>query len=75
MRGSRHVYTPGELKAAKRPVLVVAGETDTLVGSPFPLASAFAAGRAVVLPNKDHMTAVGDPGYKRAVLDFFAEAG
>jgi pimeloyl-ACP methyl ester carboxylesterase len=74
MRGSRHVYTPAELKASKRPVLVVAGENDTLVGSPVALAAAFAVGRAVVLPNKDHMTAVGDPAYKRAVLDFFAAA-
>lgn len=72
MRSSRHFYTPEELKASQRPVLVVAGETDTLVGSPFRLASSFADGRAVVLPNKDHMTAVGDPGYKRAVLNFFA---
>jgi len=43
------------------------------VRSPFPLAASFGNGRAVMLPNKDHMTAVGDPGYKRAVLDFFAE--
>lgn len=73
MRSPRHMYRPEELKASKRPVLVVAGETDTLVGSPFALAKAFADGRAVILPNKDHMTAVGDPGYKRAVLEFFAE--
>ncbi len=73
MRGARHIYAPAELKASKRPVLVVAGENDTLVGAPFALAQSFANGRALVLPNKDHMTAVGDPGYKRAVLDFFAE--
>jgi len=73
MRGSRHIYSPVELGASKRPVLVVAGENDTLAGSPFALAQSFANGRALVLPNKDHMTAVGDPGYKRAVLDFFAE--
>lgn len=73
MRSPRHMYRPEELKASKRPVLVVAGEIDTLVGSPFALAKAFADGRAVILPNKDHMTAVGDPGYKRAVLEFFGE--
>jgi len=73
VRASRPRCTPEELKAAIKPVLVVAGETDTLVRSPFPLAASFGNGRAVMLPNKDHMTAVGDPGYKRAVLDFFAE--
>lgn len=72
MKAPRHKYTPVELKTSQRPVLVVTGETDTLAGSPFALANAFADGRALVLPNKDHMTAVGDPGYKRAVLDFFS---
>lgn len=71
MQSPRHMYKPEELKASQRPVLVVAGETDELVGSPVSLAKSFADGRAVILPNKDHMTAVGDPGYKRAVLDFF----
>ena len=73
VKASRPRCTPAELKATTRPVLVVAGETDTLVKSPFGLAAGFGNGRAVVLPNKDHMTAVGDPGYKRAVLDFLAD--
>lgn len=74
MQAPRRMYDPADLKASRRPVLVVAGETDTLARSPFALARSFADGRAVLLPNKDHMTAVGDPGYKRAVLDFFAVA-
>ncbi len=73
MRSPRHLYKPADLKVSQRPVLVVAGEKDDLAGSPFPLAEAFADGRAAILPNKDHMTAVGDPGYKRAVLEFFGE--
>ena len=73
MRSPRHNYRPAELKASQRPVLVVAGENDDLTGSPVPLAEAFADGRAVILPNKDHMSAVGDPGYKRAVLEFLGE--
>jgi pimeloyl-ACP methyl ester carboxylesterase len=73
MRSPRHLYSPADLKASQRPVMVVAGENDDLTGSPFPLAEAFADGRAVILPNKDHMTAVGDPGYKRAVLGFLSE--
>jgi len=73
MRSPRHFYKPEDLKAATRPVLVVAGENDDLAGSPFPLAKAFPDGRAVVLPSRDHMTAVGDPGFKRAVLEFLGE--
>jgi hypothetical protein len=44
-----------------------------LTGPPGPLAAAFADGRAVTVPNRDHMTAVGDKVYKAAVLDFFKE--
>jgi len=73
MRSPRHRYTPADLKHSERPVLVVCGEQDDLTGSPFALAQAFADGRAAILPNKDHMTAVGDPGYKKAVLDFLGE--
>jgi pimeloyl-ACP methyl ester carboxylesterase len=73
MKAPRHFYKPEDLKAATRPVLVVTGEHDDLTGSPFPLAKAFPDGRAVILPGRDHMTAVGDPGYKRAVLEFLGE--
>jgi hypothetical protein len=54
-------------------VLVVCGETDDLTGPPEPLAAAFADGRAVMVPRRDHMTTVGDKVYKQAVLKFFAE--
>jgi pimeloyl-ACP methyl ester carboxylesterase len=72
MRGNRDVFTREQLAQSKRPVLVVCGEKDVLTGPPGPLAAAFADGRAVTVPNRDHMTAVGDKVYKRAVLDFFA---
>lgn len=52
------------------PALVVCGEKDAFTGRPDPLAAAFADGRAVTVPNRDHMNAVGDKIYKRAVLDF-----
>jgi pimeloyl-ACP methyl ester carboxylesterase len=70
MRSPRHIYVPADLKQSKRPVLVVCGADDDLTGSPGPLAEAFADGRAVTLPGKDHMSAVGDPAYKKAVLQF-----
>jgi len=70
MRSPRHIYVPADLKRSMRPVLVVCGADDDLTGSPEPLAEAFADGRTVVLPGKDHMSAVGDPAYKKAVLQF-----
>lgn len=58
------------LARSTRPVLVVCGEKDELTGGPDGLAAAFADGRAVTVPGRDHMTAVGDKVYKTAVLEF-----
>jgi pimeloyl-ACP methyl ester carboxylesterase len=70
MRGNRRPFTADELKQSQRPVLVVCGENDVLSGAPQPLADAFADGRAVLVPKRDHMTTVGDKVYKKAVLEF-----
>jgi pimeloyl-ACP methyl ester carboxylesterase len=71
MRALRRPFTPEELHRSTRPVLVVCGENDDLTGDPGPLAEAFADGRAVVVPRRDHMTTVGDKVFKEAVLEFF----
>lgn len=55
----------------KRPVLVVAGENDDTAGRPEPLAVTFADGKAVSIPGRDHMSAVGDKHTRQAVIDFF----
>jgi pimeloyl-ACP methyl ester carboxylesterase len=73
MRANRRAFTAAELKQSQRPVLVVCGENDNLTGPPGPLADAFADGRAVMVPRRDHMTAVGDKVYKQAVLEFFRQ--
>lgn len=70
MSADRTLYTRDQLKSCKMPVLVVDGEKDVQAGAPEPLAQAFANGRAVVVPRRDHMTAVGDRIYKEAVLSF-----
>jgi pimeloyl-ACP methyl ester carboxylesterase len=72
MSADRTMYSSAQLKACTVPVLVVAGEKDVQAGSPDPLATAFAKGRAVTVPGRDHMTAVGDKVYKQAVLQFLA---
>lgn len=74
MRAMRRNFSREALGQSRRPVLVVCGEKDVLTGPPGPLAAAFADGRAVTVPRRDHMTAVGDKVYKAAVLEFFAEA-
>lgn len=59
------------LSKLKRPVLVVDGGEDETAGRPEPLAAAVADGRAVTVPGKDHMSAVGDRHVRQAVIDFF----
>jgi len=70
MRGARQRITREELAQIRAPVLVVAGGADTVAGAVEPLVAAIAGARGVTLPGKDHMKAVGDPGYKRAVAEF-----
>jgi pimeloyl-ACP methyl ester carboxylesterase len=70
MSADRTMYTKEQISSCTTPVLVVAGEKDTQAGSPDPLAAAFGDGRAVSVPRRDHMTAVGDRVYKKAVLEF-----
>jgi pimeloyl-ACP methyl ester carboxylesterase len=73
MRADRKPFTAAQLSRSTRPVLVVCGEKDNLTGQPEPLAAAFADGRAVMVPKRDHMTTVGDKVYKQVVLEFLAE--
>jgi pimeloyl-ACP methyl ester carboxylesterase len=61
------------LARIKRPVLVVAGETDMLAGAAGPLAERIPGARAFTVPKRDHMKTVGDRAYKEAVLGFLGE--
>ncbi len=70
MGADRTLYTREQLGTCTVSVLVVDGAKDVQAGSPGPLAQAFADGRAAVVPNRDHMTAVGDKVYKDAVIAF-----
>ena len=70
MSADRTMYTAAQLKAVTTPVLVIDGDKDVQSGRPEPLANAFAHGRAAIIPNRDHMTAVGDKIYKQSVLEF-----
>jgi len=59
------------LSRLQRPILVVDGSEDDTAGAPEPLAAAFANGRAVTIPGRDHMSAVGDKNTRQAVIEFF----
>jgi len=72
MRAPREPYSPAELARSTRPALVVCGADDTISGPPGPLAAALHDGRAVSVPGRDHMSAVGDKLMKAAVLEFLA---
>jgi pimeloyl-ACP methyl ester carboxylesterase len=55
------------------PVLVVAGEVDDVAGPVQPLVDLIPGAVGVLLPGRNHMNAVGDSGYKKAVLAFLAQ--
>ncbi len=71
MRAMSPRLSPEILASLRRPVLVIDGSDDETAGAPGPLADALADGRAVTIPGKDHMSAVGDRRTRQAVIDFF----
>jgi hypothetical protein len=53
--------------------MVAAGSKDQVAGSPEQLAAVVPGGRALVIPGRDHMVAVGDKVFKAGVLEFLAQ--
>lgn len=70
IRGSRQTLTREEVAAIRAPVLVAVGTRDLVAGSAQALAALFPGARALDIPNRDHMLAVGDKVYKEGVVDF-----
>ena len=52
------------------PVLVVAGEKDEVAGNVAELVNAIPGATGLELPGRNHMNAVGDLGFKNAVVEF-----
>ena len=50
--------------------MVAVGSKDTIAGPPEELAALVPNAQALIIPNRDHMLAVGDKTYKAAVLEF-----
>jgi pimeloyl-ACP methyl ester carboxylesterase len=73
IRGSRQTLSRGEAAAIRVPVLVAVGSKDAVAGSAQELAALLPFGRALDIPGRDHMLAVGDRVFKEGVLAFLAE--
>jgi len=73
IRGSRQVLTREEVAQIKVPMLIAVGSKDDIAGSPRELAALIPGARALDIPGRDHMLAVGDKVFKTAVLEFLNE--
>jgi pimeloyl-ACP methyl ester carboxylesterase len=74
IRGSRQTLTREQVASIRAPVLVAVGTKDVVAGSAHELAVLLPSGRALDIPGRDHMLAVGDKVFKQAVLSFLAQA-
>jgi pimeloyl-ACP methyl ester carboxylesterase len=74
IRGSRQVLTRDQVATIGAPVLVAVGTKDTVAGSAHELAGLLPAARALDIPGRDHMLAVGDKAFKKGVLHFLSES-
>jgi pimeloyl-ACP methyl ester carboxylesterase len=73
MRGSRQTLSPAEVGRIAVPVMVAVGEKDPIAGSPEALAALIPGAKALVIPGRDHMLAVGDRVFKSAVVEFLPQ--
>jgi len=72
MRASRVKITAADLARIVAPVLVVAGEEDEIAGDVSTLVAAIPGAKGLTLPNRNHMSAVGDNKFKQAVIRFLS---
>lgn len=70
IRSSRDPISRDDVGRIACPVLVAVGSEDVIGGSAEELAKLIPTAEAFVIPNRDHMKAVGDKDYKAAVLKF-----
>jgi pimeloyl-ACP methyl ester carboxylesterase len=75
IRGSRERVSTEALAGIRCPVLVAVGTNDNIAGSGPELAALIPGAEALEIAGRDHMKAVGDPAYKKGVLEFLARQG
>jgi len=69
---SNALRTPVRFDAIGVPTLVLAGDADALIGPPEELVARLPRARLERVPG-DHLTAVGHPGFARAIVRFLEE--
>jgi pimeloyl-ACP methyl ester carboxylesterase len=73
IRGTRQVLSRAQAASIHAPTLIAVGTKDPIAGSAEELAAAMPNARALPIPGRDHMLAVGDKTFKAGVLAFLAE--
>jgi len=73
LRGSRQPVRMEDVANIGAPALVAVGTRDDITGSPHELAALMPNGRAIDIPDRDHMLAVGDKVFKNAAVAFLHE--
>ena len=70
LRGSRQPVRLEDIQSIRAPALVAVGTKDDITGSPHELAALMPNGRAIDIPDRDHMVAVGDKVFKAEAIKF-----
>jgi pimeloyl-ACP methyl ester carboxylesterase len=73
IRGSRQTLSREQVALLSMPVMVAVGTRDSVAGSAQALAALIRGGRALEIPDRDHMLTVGDKRYKAGVIEFLNE--
>ncbi|EPE98520.1 alpha/beta fold hydrolase [Rhizobium grahamii] len=73
IKGSRDLVARSDMAKIHAPTLIGVGTKDDIAGSAEELAALMPDARALDIPGRDHMLAVGDRVFKKAVLEFYAE--
>ena len=70
LRGSRQPVGMEDITNIRASALVAVGTKDDITGSPHELAALMPNARAIDIPDRDHMLAVGDKVFKAAAIEF-----
>lgn len=71
IQGSRDLASREDVARIEAPTLIAVGTKDDIAGSGQELAALMPNAKAIDIPNRDHMLAVGDKIFKAAVLEFY----